>query len=61
MQVLLSKGSPQVFLSILCGTIIAIVISFIALKLQSIEIITAVVGAGFGFLAGISSKLLEAE
>ena len=61
MQVLLSKVRPQVFLSILCGTIIAIVISFIALKLQSIEIITAVVGAGFGFLAGISSKLLEAE
>jgi hypothetical protein len=61
MQVLLSKVRPQVFLSILCGTIIAIVISFIALKLQSIEIITGVIGATFGFLAGISSKLLEAE
>ena len=61
MQVLLSKVRPQVFLCILCGTIIAIVISLIALKLQSIEIITGVTGAGFGFLAGISSKLLEAE
>lgn len=61
MQVLLSKVRPQVFLSILCGTVIAVVISLIALKLQSIETLTAVVGAGFGYLAGISSKLLEAE
>jgi|TARA_R110000824_G_scaffold193330_1_gene375725 hypothetical protein len=61
MQVLLSKVRPQVFLSILCGTLIAITISLIAWRLGSIEIITGVTGAVFGFLAGISSKLLEAE
>ena len=61
MTELLSKVRPQVFLSIVCGTVVAITISVIALQLQSIEIITGVAGAVFGFLAGISSKLLEAE
>ena len=49
------------FLSIVCGTVVAITISVIAWQLQSIEIITGVAGSVFGFLAGISSKLLEAE
>jgi hypothetical protein len=61
MNVLLSKIRPQVFLSISCGTLIAITISFMAWQLGSIEILTGVVGSVFGFLAGISSKLLEAE
>ena len=61
MTELLAKISPQVFLSIVCGTVTAITISVIAWQLQSIEIITGVAGSVFGFLAGISSKLLEAE
>ena len=61
MKILLSKVRPQVFLSIVCGTVVAITISVIAWQLQSIEIITGVAGSVFGFLAGISSKLLEAE
>jgi hypothetical protein len=61
MNELLSKIRPQVFLSISCGTLIAITISIMAWQLGSIEILTGVVGSVFGFLAGISSKLLEAE
>ena len=61
MKILLSKVRPQVFLSIVCGTVVAIPISFLAWPLQSNEIITGVAGSVFGFLAGISSKLLEAE
>ena len=61
MKILLSKVRPQVFLAIVCGTVVAIIISVIAWQLESIEIITGVAGSVFGFLAGISSKLLEAE
>ena len=61
MNELLSKIRPQVFLSISCGTLIAITSSIMAWQLGSIEILTGVVGSVFGFLAGISSKLLEAE
>jgi hypothetical protein len=61
MKILLAKVRPQVFLSIVCGTVVAIIISVIAWQLESIEIITGVAGSVFGFLAGISSKLLEGE
>ena len=61
MGTLLGKVRPQVALSIICGTIVAITISIIAWQLSSIEILTGVVGSVFGFLAGISSKLMEAE
>ena len=61
MKILLAKVRPQVFLSIVCGTVVAITISVIAWQLESIEIITGVAGSVFGFLAGISSILLEAE
>jgi hypothetical protein len=61
MKILLSKVRPQVFLAIVCGTVVAIIISVIAWQLESIEIITGVAGSVFGFLAGISSKLLEGE
>jgi len=61
MKILLAKVRPQVFLSIVCGTVVAITISVIAWQLESIEIITGVAGSVFGFLAGISSKLLEGE
>ena len=61
MKILLAKVRPQVFLSIVCGTVVAITISVIAWQLESIEIITGVAGSVFWFLAGISSKLLEAE
>ena len=61
MRELLGKIRPQVALSIICGTLVALVVAILAWNLQSIEILTGVVGSVFGFLAGISSKLLEAE
>ena len=61
MGTLLAKIRPQVALSIICGTVVALVISILAWNLGSIEILTGVVGSVFGILAGISSKLLEAE
>ena len=61
MRELLGKIRPQVALSIISGTLVALVVSILAWNLQSIEILTGVVGSVFGFLAGISSKLLEAE
>ena len=61
MNELLRRVRPQIFISILCGTTLAIVISVLAYKMQSVEIITAVVGSVFGYLAGVSQKILESE
>jgi len=61
MNELLGRVRPQIFISILCGTTLAIVISVLAFFMDSVEIITAVVGSVFGYLAGVSQKILESE
>jgi hypothetical protein len=61
MAELLGRVKPQILVSILCATILAIVISYFAFRLGAIEIITGVVGAAFGFYAGVSQKILEGE
>jgi membrane associated rhomboid family serine protease len=52
---------PQIALAILCGTIVACVALLIGYWMGAVEIVTAVVGSIFGFLAGVSFKLLESE
>ena len=61
MRELLGRVRPQIFASIVCGTTVAIVISVLAYKMQSVEIITGITGAVFGYLAGVSAKILENE
>tara|TARA_Y100000310_G_scaffold154228_1_gene153798 strand:+ start:64 stop:237 length:174 start_codon:yes stop_codon:yes gene_type:complete len=57
----MGKFRPQVFSAIMCGTIVSIVALYVGLRMEAVEIVTAVVGAIFGFLAGISFKILEGE
>ena len=61
MNQLLSRIRPQIFMSIVCGTTVAIVISILAYKMGSVAIITGVIGSVFGYLAGVSAKILENE
>ena len=58
---MIGKVRPQIFLSIICGTIVASVALFIGYWMGAVEVVTAVVGSVFGFLAGISFKILESE
>ena len=55
------KLRPQIFLSILCATIFSCVGLYVGVVLNAVEIVTAVIGALFGFLAGVSLKVLENE
>lgn len=57
--VLFGRVRPQIFLAIFAGTTIAIVVSYFAYKMGAVEIMTAVVGSVFGYLAGVSQKILE--
>ena len=52
---------PQIFLAILCGTIFGIVGMWIGMEMGATEIVTAVVGSVFGFLGGVSLKVLDQE
>ena len=53
--------SPQILLSILCATIFSVVSLYVGLKMEAIEIVTGVIGGIFGFLGGVSMKVLESE
>ena len=57
----MGKVRPQIMVAILCGTVFGIAGMWIGMQMQATEIVTAVVGSVFGFLAGVSLKVLEQE
>ena len=58
---MIGKLRPQIFLAILCGTIFGIVGMWIGMEMGATEVVTAIVGSVFGFLGGVSLKVLAAE
>ena len=57
----MGKIRPQVLAAIVCGTLFSMVALYIGLKLDAVEVVTAVIGSIFGFLGGVSLKILENE
>ena len=57
----MTKLRPQVITGILCATFFGCFAIWIGKEMVAVEIVTAVVGALFGFLAGVSLKILENE
>jgi len=55
------KIRPQIMIAILCATAFSCVGLWVGVQLQAVEVITAIIGALFGFLAGVSLKVLENE
>ena len=55
------KLRPQIMAAILCGTVFGIFGMYIGLRMEATEIVTAVIGSVFGFLGGVSLKVLEQE
>lgn len=58
---MLARIRPQIFLAIICATIFSSLALYIGLKMNAVEIVTAIVGGLFGFLGGVSLKVLENE
>ena len=58
---MLGKLRPQIMAAILCGTGFGIVGLWIGLEMGATEVVTAVIGSVFGFLGGVSLKVLEQE
>ena len=52
---------PQIFLAILCATMFSMFATYIGFRMEAVEIVTGVLGALMGFLAGVSYKVLENE
>ena len=58
---MVGKIRPQVFLAILCGTVFGVFGTWVGMRMEAVEIVTGVIGSVFGFLGGVSLKILEAE
>ena len=58
---MLGKLRPQIMAAILCGTVFGIGGMWIGMKMGATEVVTAVIGSVFGFLGGVSLKVLEQE
>lgn len=52
---------PQVLAAIVSGTCVTFVALFVGMEMGAVEIITGVTGMIFGFLGGVSLKILENE
>jgi hypothetical protein len=55
------KIRPQIALAIIAGTMFSCLALWIGLKMGAVEVVTAVIGGIFGFLGGVSLKVLENE
>ena len=61
MNQLLGRIRPQVFLAIIAATVFASFAAWLGYMLGAIEVLTAIIGGLFGFLGGVSLKVLENE
>ena len=58
---MIGKIRPQIFLAILCATIFGSLAMYIGMQMEAVESVTAIIGGLFGFLGGVSLKVLENE
>ena len=52
---------PQILAALLCGTAFSLFGIWVGLQMEAVEVVTAIIGGLFGFLGGVSLKVLEAE
>ena len=61
MKTVIGRIRPQIFLAILAATIFSMFGMWVGYKMDAIEVVTALIGGLFGFLGGVSLKVLENE
>ena len=61
MNKVIGKVRPQILMAIICATTFSIVALYFGYKMVATEIVTGVIGGIFGFLGGVSLKVLENE
>lgn len=58
---MLARVRPQIFLAIVAATTFSIVGLYVGMEMEATEVVTAIIGGIFGFLGGVSLKVLENE
>jgi len=57
----MGKIRPQILMAIFCATLFSMFAAWLAYEMDAVEVMTAVIGSVFGFLGGVSLKILENE
>ncbi len=57
----MGKFRPQILVAILCATILSLFGLWVGLQMEATEVLTAIIGSAFGFMSGVSLKVLENE
>ena len=58
---MIGKIRPQVLTAIICATVFAMFAAYLGYKMGATEILTGLIGAIFGFLGGVSLRIIENE
>ena len=58
---MIAKIRPQVLTAIVCATVFAMFAAYLGYKMGATEILTGLIGAIFGFLGGVSLRIIENE
>ena len=57
----MGKIRPQILVAILCATIFSMFAAWLGYKMGATEILTGLIGGVFGFLGGVSLRIIENE
>ena len=58
---MVAKIRPQILTAILCATIFSMFAAWLGYKMGATELLTAIVGGVFGFLGGVSLRIIQNE
>jgi len=58
---MMDKIRPQILAALLCGTAFSLFGIWVGMQMAAVEVVTAIIGGLFGFLGGVSLKVLESE
>ena len=58
---MMAKIRPQILVAILCATIFSMFAAWLGYKMGATEVLTAIIGGIFGFLGGVSLRIIENE
>ena len=58
---MMAKIRPQILVAILCATIFSMFAAWLGYKMGATEVLTAIIGGVFGFLGGVSLRIIENE
>jgi len=58
---MIGKIRPQILIAIMCATIFSMFTAWLGYKMAATEILTALIGGIFGFLGGVSLRIIESE